>query len=459
MWNPWVKDNARLKYIGIVDALEEDINNGLVAQGERLPSQRVIAEAVGVDLTTVTRAFNEARRRHLVDASPGRGTFIRKGVEVTGVVSDRLPLVDMSMNTPPQLAQMDFRRLFAQGMSDILSNETGVLNLQYQESSGSEFDRKVAADWLSARIGQIEPEQVLLTAGAQNALYALCDLLMQRGDVLVAGNMTYPGLKAVALQRGLNLVGLAMDRQGIIPDAFEKACIEHAPKAIYLVPTIDNPTTATLPLDRRATIARIASKHNVAIIEDDPYWPLLERGEIRAMAGIASDITWHIATLSKCATPSLRVAYVIAPDGAQAQRLSAILRTTILMAPPLMSALASRWIVEGMLKELTSAIIAENTARQALATRELGQPFLANPRGHHIWLELPSHWQADDFARQAELAGVAVVPASAFAIGQSSVNAVRVSLGVSPDRETLAGGLRLLAQLQQPGITTTRAIV
>ncbi|OKH86837.1 PLP-dependent aminotransferase family protein [Thalassospira sp. TSL5-1] len=459
MWNPWVKENARLKYIGIVDALEEDINNGLIAQGERLPSQRAIAEAVGVDLTTVTRAFNEARKRHLVDASPGRGTFIRKGVEVTGVVNDRLPLIDMSMNTPPQLAHMNFRRLFAHGMSDILSSKTGLLNLQYQESRGAEFDRIVAADWLSSRLGSVAPECVLLTAGAQVALYALCDLLLQRGDVLAAGNLTYPGLKAVALQRGLHLVGLEMDEHGIIPDSLEKACVEDRPKAIYLVPNIDNPTTATVPLERRAAIARIARKYRIAIIEDDPYWPLLDDRNNRAIASIAGDITWHIATLSKCASPALRIAYVVAPDPAQAQGLAAILRTTILMVPSLMSALASRWIVEGVLQDLVAAIIAENNARLALAKSELGRPFHANPNGHHIWLELPTHWSADNFARQAELAGVAVVPASAFAIGRSNANAVRISLGVSPDRETLTGGLRRLAQLQNPDMLSPRIIV
>ncbi|RCK50825.1 GntR family transcriptional regulator [Thalassospira profundimaris] len=459
MWNPWVKENARLKYLGIVDALEEDINNGLVAQGERLPAQRVIAKAIGVDLTTVTRAFNEARKRHLVEASPGRGTFIRKGVEVTGVVNDRLPLIDMSMNTPPQLAHMNFRRLFAQGMSDILSSKTGLLNLQYQESRGAEFDRDVAADWLSSRLGTVAPECVLLAAGAQSGLYALCDLLMKRGDVLAAGNLTYPGIKAVAQQRGLQLAGLAMDDYGIIPDAFEKTCAEDHPKAIYLVPNIDNPTTATLPLERRAAIARIARKYHVAIIEDDPYWPLRNDKNNRAFASLAGDITWHIATLSKCASPALRVAYIVAPDPAQAQRLAAILRTTILMAPSLMAALASRWIVEGVLQDLTAAIIAENTARQALARSELGRPFHASPNGHHIWLELPAHWSADSFARQAEMAGVAVVPASAFAIGRGTANAVRISLGVSPDRETLTGGLRRLAEIHDPDMPSARTIV
>lgn len=460
MWKPWIKENARLKYIGIVDALEDDIKNGLVTLGERLPSQRIIADAVGVDLTTVTRAFNEARKRNLVDASPGRGTFIRKGFEVAGVVSQRQPFVDLSMNTPPQLESMNFRKHFAQGVSDVLSNAGGMLNLQYQDSHGTDFDRDVAADWLKPRIDQIDSDRVLLTAGAQSALYAICDLLLKRGDVLVAGEMTYPGLKAVAARQGLVLAGIKMDRNGIIPDAFEKACVEQAPKAVYLIPNIDNPTTATLPHDRRQKIVQIARKYNVLIIEDDPYWSLLET-KTTALAALASDITWHIATLSKCATPALRVAYVVAPDTTQAQQLAAILRTTILMPPPLMAALASRWIAEGQLAEFTLNIVEENRLRQSLAASRLGPQITAVASGHHVWLQLPTHWQADSFAQQAEWAGVAVVPASSFAVGPCTVNAVRISLGVTPDREILENGLGLLARLLTPSVSrySPRAVV
>ena len=77
-WRPRLVESARLKYLGIVEALEADVRSGRVHPGDRLPSQRAIAEALGVDLTTVTRAFNEARRRGLVDARAGRGSFIRR---------------------------------------------------------------------------------------------------------------------------------------------------------------------------------------------------------------------------------------------------------------------------------------------------------------------------------------------------------------------------------------------
>lgn len=270
---------------------------------------------------------------------------------------------------------------------------------------------------------------------------------------MAAGAMTYPGLKAVAIQKGLVIEPLDMDDRGIIPEAFEKACRERRPKALYVIPTIDNPTTATLPEDRRRALSAIARKHDVTIIEDDPYAPL-RPDRAAAFAELAPDITWHIATLSKCATPALRVAYLIAPSSTKALRLAGVLRATILMAPPLMSALASRWIAEGSLDEVTKSIAAENAERQKLASSILGGlTFAADPFGHHLWLPLPDHWRAPDFAEHADRAGVSIVPSAAFATVSHPIEAVRISLGVAPDRGDLEDGLTLLANLiSQPSL-------
>lgn len=457
MWKPRLVENVRMKYLGIVEALEADIRSGLIAPGERLPAQRAIAEALGVDLTTVTRAFNEAGRRGLVQAQAGRGTFIRETVE--GGPLHGQSLIDLSMNTPPQPAEIDFRKLFPQSMSAVLATPRGLLSLQYQESTGAEPDRHAAATWLAGRVEGVSSERIVVSGGAQSALFAICHTLLDRGDTVAGGAMTYPGLKAVAFQMGLTLLPLAMDEQGILPDALEQLCRKRAPKALYVIPSIDNPTTATLPEERRRALAAIARQHGIAIIEDDPYAPLRNE-HTPAIAGLAPDITWHIATLSKCATPALRVAYVVAPDTTGALRLAATLRATVLMVPPLLSSLASRWISDGTLNNITHAIRAENVERQKLAASILGNiGYEADPCGHHLWLHLPSHWRAGDFAEHADRAGVSIVPASAFATVSHPIEAVRISLGVAPDRGDLEDGLTQLADLVVQPSFAIRAVV
>ena len=203
----------------------------------------------------------------------------------------------------------------------------------------------------------------------------------------------------------------------------------------------------------------IARENNVAIIEDDPYAPLRTE-TIPPLASLGGDITWHIATLSKCATPALRVAYVVAPGNTQALRLAGVLRASTLMAPPLMAALASRWIADGTLDGITAAIREENTQRQKLAAAILVDAhFAADPQGHHLWLQMPPYWHVADFAEHAERSGVAIVPSSTFSVSAMPIDAVRVSLGVAPDRATLEDSLMLLASLINQPSLTAKAVV
>ncbi len=456
MWKPRLIETARMKYLGIVEALEADIRSGHVPRGDRLPAQRAIAEALGVDLTTVTRAFNEARRRGLVAAQAGRGTFI---CETLGGEAGDQALIDLSMNIPSQPSHIDFRKMFPNGIGTVLESPKGLLHLHYQESTGSQPHRLSAAKWLGPRIDGVTHDRIVVTAGAQCALFAVCELLLDRGDIVAAGAMTYPGLKAVAIHKGLSIEPLDMDDCGIVPDAFERVCRDRGPKILYVVPSIDNPTTATLPEERRRALTAIARKHDVTIVEDDPYAPLRPDRTV-ALAELAPDITWHIATLSKCATPALRVAYVVAPSTTNALRLAGVLRATVLMAPPLMSALASRWIADGSLDAITKSIRAENAERQKLASRIWeGLPFAADPHGHHLWLRLPDHWRAADFAEHADRAGVSIVPSSAFATVAHPIEAVRISLGVPSDRGALEDSLKLLANLMSQPWLGAKAVV
>jgi DNA-binding transcriptional MocR family regulator len=130
------------------------------------------------------------------------------------------------------------------------------------------------------------------------------------------------------------------------------------------------------------------------------------------------------------------------------------------MAPPLMAALAARWIAEGTLEALTAQIRQENHARQTLAAEILGRDrFAADPCGHHLWLPLPPPWRAADFAEQAGRSGVSIVPSVAFTVGGAPVEAVRLSLGVALDRPTLEDALKLLAGLLAEPALAARTVV
>lgn len=461
LWKARIEADAKSKYLGIVEALEADIYSGYVKAGDRLPSQRAVAEALHVDLTTVTRAFNEARRRGLIDAATGRGSFVRHHVEskLISHISGARPLLDLSMNNPPQPESAGLQQHIPQGIAQLISSADRVLQLHYQDSAGNPHDRSAAAAWLGQSIDSVTTERTLITGGAQAALYAILQCMTTQRDIIACGEFVYPGLKSAAEQLQLTLQPLSMDQQGVLPDSFEQACREQKLKAIYLVPTMDNPTTATMSLTRRQQIVAIANEYDITIIEDDPYSPL-QTQPIKALIDLAADRTWYVRTLSKCITPALRLAYVIAPNNSKALGLANVLRAISVMASPLMAALVSRWIYDGRINRFSEAIREENRLRQQIASQLLaGMDFYSHQEGHHIWLQLPSSWQANAFAEQATVLGVSVVACNSFGFSDNQRQAVRLSLGLSPDHSSLTQALSILRGLLLQPASTSHHII
>ena len=457
-WSPTIAGETGPKYLAIVRALTADIRAGRLAQGARLPPQRALAKQLNVDLTTVTRAFNEARRVGLIDATAGRGSFVRGPRSPAAEVPrpDPSGSIDFSMNMPPQPAAARLAERLEAGLSRLAGSSGFLARMQYQDSAGNLADRAAAAHWLGQRLGTLPVQRVLVAGGAQVVLAAVLAAILKPGDALCVPALTYPGLRTAAERRGVRLVPVAGDAEGLEPDAFRERCETERPRALYLVPTLDNPTTATLPAVRRRQIAEIARTHGVAIIEDDAYGAL-PLDAPAPIASQASDITWHIATLSKCASPGLRVAYVAVPGTNEAVRLAAELRAINMMASPLTAALASHWIAEGELDAVVAAIRQENALRQAVARETLqGLDVRGHPCGHHLWLRLPAFWHRGEFGAHARQLGVSVIPSDAFAVGPAP-EAIRVSLGAAPDAETLRYGLSLLATLlaHPPGAIST----
>lgn len=446
-WRPAVGHGTAPIYLRIVDALAADIRAGRLAPGHRLPTHRQLAGALGVNLTTVTRAYNEAHRRGLIDAGVGRGTFVRVPAPPPGGASpaDGGP-VDLSMNLPPQPDSADLPGAVERGMAALRARRDFLTLLTYGPSAGRAEDRAAGAAWLAPRLGTVAPSRVLVCAGAQAALLALLTATAQRGEVVVTEALTYPGFRALAAHFGIRLRGLAMDAHGILPEALEAACLADRPKALYCTASIQNPTTATMPLRRRQAIVAVARQHGLPIFEDDAYGAL-PAAPLPPLAALAPDLVFHVAGLAKCLMPALRIAYLVAPDDAAALRLAAAIRATTLAPPPLMAALATQWIGDGTARGILEAIRREAAARQAIARAILPEGgFAAHPEGHHVWLGLPPAWRRTEFDAYLRQMQLAVVPSDAFAVGEAAPEAVRLSLGAARSQAALRAALTRVAE-------------
>jgi DNA-binding transcriptional MocR family regulator len=428
------------RYLQIVRFLEAAIANGTLRAGDRLPPQRQLAEALGIDLTTVTRAFTEARRRQLIEARGTLGTFVAAPkVELT-------QSIDLSMNIPPPPADVEMEALLREGMSQVLMRTDTNLLMTYHLGGGSNADRSAGAQWLKPMLGRIDLARVVVCPGAQAALAALILASTQPGDVILMEPLAYPGLPMAARQLGRRVETVALDASGMRPDALDEACRKHDARVIYLNPTLQNPTTRTMPEKRRFDILKTAARLNVKVIEDDPYW-LFAADAPPPLARLMPEQVYYVSTLSKCLSPGLRTAFVALPDPQSQHAFLTALRTFSLTSP-LTTTLVTQWIHDGRAAQLLAGVQAEASARQRMASGTLsGGVSLPANQGIHVWHTLPGYWQALDLASSARDNGLVVAPAEAFYTGPTPPNAIRISLGGCANRAQLESALRKLSSL------------
>ncbi|WP_194270999.1 aminotransferase-like domain-containing protein [Comamonas testosteroni] len=440
VWLPRLAVHGGPRFLQIADALQAAMADGSLKPGDRLPPQRQLAAQLNLDLTTVTRAYDEARRRHLLEGRGARGTYVAAPkIELTSVL-------DLSMNTPPPPAGVDFDDLLKQGLSQVMMGADTALLMTYHLGGGSDSDRKAGARWLEPMFGTLDSAQVVVCPGAQAAIAALILALTKPGDVILTEPASYPGLRTAATQLGRRIVAVEADQQGMMPEMLEQACHQHQPGLVYLNPTLQNPTAITIPEHRRKELTNIAKRCNVRIVEDDPYW-LLADAPPPPIATFAPEQVSYISTLSKCLTPGLRVAFVLIPDQHERERFLVALRSFALMVAPLTAALATQWILDGSAAALMEGVRKEARLRHWMARDILAGRYSGTGDGLHVWLELPGYWNSSQLARAADSEGIAVTPAEAFATGSGSVNAIRISLGSIKDRGRLQTGLQRLSHL------------
>jgi DNA-binding transcriptional MocR family regulator len=456
-WKPRVTHGSGPAYRAIADALEADVRDGRLAPGDPLPTQRQLARVLGVNFTTVTRGYAEARRRGLISATVGRGTFVAGGQSrLSGSGASATASHDLSVNTPPTphwlpgalrdtLTRLAADPAMAHGM------------LSYTARFGEETVRDAGSRWLSARGLDAPAERVVPTAGALHALSIVLGTLARPGHTVLTEALAYPGLQNVASAAGVRLLGVDIDDEGLRPDAFEGACRQRRPMMLCCVPSLQNPTAAVMSLERRRQVLSIARRYHVRVIEDDICGPLLPPPAPPPLAALAPDLVTYIGSLSKCVAPGLRTAFLLAPTAAEASRLDAALRASLLMLSPLPLAVASAWIEDGTAERALTDIRHEAVARAELARTILGTDRVAAPDGSlHAWLLLSPSWTVAALVALAQQRGIRVAPADWYATAPAGKStplpaAVRLTLGGEPDRAHVEHALRTLATiLQQP---------
>ena len=445
--------NDQPKYRQLANAIAERIQRGDLAAGERLPPQRDIARSLGINLTTVTRAFTALQQSGLVEARPGRGTQVASSEDGSqgdfqSAPADVSGFIDLAVNRPATSAYLEELAM----VLPRLPKDRRFSNLQdYQVPEGPAWARSTIAAWLSKLAGTGEANRVILTDGAQHGLACVLAGVTQPADVILADAITYQGINGICRLRGLDLRGVPMDRDGMLPDALESACERWRPRAVFLVPSLHNPTATTLSERRRRTIVAILQRYNVLIIEDDVYRPLLDE-QVPSFASLEPELTIYISGLSKCVAPGLRLGFVVAPR-ALVGDVAGALRIDSWTVSPLTALIGTVMLEDGLVDTIIERHKEEIRLRQAIVRELLGDLDLqTHENSPQAWLHLPEPWRGNSFARIAREKGVGVLAAEAFTVGREAApHAVRINVGAARSRSDLRLALEKLAELVNSG--------
>ncbi|SHI01277.1 aminotransferase-like domain-containing protein [Pollutimonas bauzanensis] len=442
------------KYKRVATCLERLIAEGFLDNGAKLPTHRLLADKLNVTTGTISRAYRELERTGLVCARVGDGTFVaRKGLMekhdggFKNFVEEPLRPYDMSRNTHiPGLESAFLGKSLA-----VLAGDSSVLQelMLYGPEAGLARHREAGASWLSrGQSAIVNAEQVVCVNGSQHGLLCALMALARPGDTIVTEQLTYPGLISAARMLGLRLVGVAMDQQGLMPQALDDACKVNRATVLYCTPTLQNPTCGVLESERRAAIADICRRHNLLILEDEAHGVLVDDRPPR-LCEFAPERSILISSLSKAVAAGLRVGYLYAPLPL-INRLEASIRASCWMATSLTLELASRWIEDGTAEKLRQHQIGEIVRRKACVGPLLkGLVLATHTHSPHYWIEVPEPWRASHIVAELQQRGYLIAGSEAFAIGRAAVQQfVRASVSnVSGGDQILIDGFGALAEI------------
>lgn len=445
-WKPSIDKTEKPIYKALAGQLEQDVLNGVLLPGTKLPPQRELADYLDINLSTVSKAFKVCELKGLLSASVGSGTFVSyDALSNTYLLEETKPkhLIEMGATIPDNASYEPL----------LLQLKNMVQETDYEKwfgygRAGESLWQKDAAIKLIRRGGfETTVDHILFANGGQNAIAATLASLCKPGDRIGADHHTYPGLKTIAAMLSVQIVPIKSENYEMSPNAFEYACKNDNIKGIYLIPDYHNPTASCLSVENRKTIAAIAKKYNQFIIEDATYHLLNEKA-IPAVASFAPEQGIYIASLSKSIAPGLRLAYVAVPSRFK-EPISKALYNLNISVSPLLAELAARTIVSNQFETIIKVHREQTIRRNQVVNQYLSDyTCLGTETGIFRWLLLPGKITGAEFEKLAAGQGVQVYAAERFVVGNSCPErAVRISVCAPETLEELEQGLMILKRL------------
>lgn len=444
-WRPSLKRECGPMYIVLAKQLEQDIMSGELLPGTKLPPQRELADFLDINVSTVSRAFKICSQKGLLIGNVGSGTYVAYNMPTNLLnTADRMDraLIELGSMLPETIEQPEIIALL-----EAMLRESDYGRLFQYSSSFAERYQQAAARLLMRAGCSVLPEKILVASGGQNALAAVFAALFKRGMRIGVDPLVYTGIKGVAQLFGVQLVPVAQVGNEMSETGLRYAVKNDGIRAVYIIPDYHNPTTHTMTAACREMIARVAQELDLLVIEDGMN-SLLADADQQSIYQRAPECTIFVLSLSKSINPSLRLAYLAAPERYRATLENALYNINLSQSALLLE-LAYRLTVSGKLDSLLARRSQGLLVRNQLAESMMaGYELRGDCKSLCRWLVLPRGTTGERFEQMALERGVCVFGSERFAVGKARpVAAVRLAICAPESLQELEKGLAILRKL------------
>jgi DNA-binding transcriptional MocR family regulator len=452
-------------YLQLAAALSSAIRLGRIALGARLPSERLYAEALGVSRTTITAAYQELRAMGLLRGYVGRGAIVIAN-DPDRSPAEAVPWSQLASRfarryRPPSVGNNSGLISFADGWlhptlvpraalaaaaakvlqdSDALTKAAPLLGLPALHDALIES--------LRANGVKTSPGEILVTGGAQQGLNVIARALLSPGDTVVCENPTWHGAVRAFRAAGADVAGVAMDHEGVDPDALEDAIARLRPKFIYLIPTFQCPTGRLMGLQRRRRILETCARFRTPIVESHVYGDLAFGEKLPSLKSLdPTGLVIHQGSSSKTISAALRLGWLIAPRPVM-DVLATAKASIDLSTPALPQAVLAGFLKSGAYaRHQPKSREALRARRDALITALTAHcpdlRYTAPEGGLYLWAQLPKPLSAHEVEAAAAAEGVSIRGGNAFLVDEAPSSHIRLCFAAPAPDEIPVGAQRL----------------
>ncbi|UPM54884.1 PLP-dependent aminotransferase family protein [Gottfriedia acidiceleris] len=462
-------------YLQVSTQIAGSIQSGLLLPNEKLPSLRKLAEELSISLLTVRKAYKWLETNGYVTVVPGKGVFISKKVKKTSQVDPSnnwqqtlgINIVRSQYLINREQLKYDFskavvyprllpNKFLADEMQKLLREDASILTTYGPVQGDIELRTEIIKHLYQFQKIRTKAENLIITSGVQQGIDLVAQALLKPGDSIIVESPCYGGALDIFINKGIHIIPVEMDEEGIRSDLIEDMCIKFTPKLIYVNPTFQNPTGISMSNDRRKELIELAQQYHFFILEDDSfsdiyfekafqYYPIKYYDQ--------SDHVIYIKGFSKTLAPGVRIAAMLA-NGPVLEWLLAVKASMDVGSPLLTQKAILPFLrtdrMRSHVEKLRIALqIRRDTSVEILSSLNDQLNFQIPDGGFNLWLTFhKSNLDIFNLLRKANHENISFLPGVACFNNNTDTSSFRISYSLVSEND-LAEGLEKLRNIIQ----------